>query len=159
MLFPKVENNSTKVQLERLSHVYFEHPDIEQFAKFAFDFGFVEAARNEDTVYYRGYGISPYSYVATRSKDGKARFLGAAFVAQSREEFDKASKIDGAEIKDLGDSPGGGKMVTFARTDDTFMHVVYGQEERRIDIQEPPTATHDSLGPMNTPFKKPREGK
>jgi hypothetical protein len=158
MLISPVENNPSKVQLERLSHVYFEHPDLEYFTKFAIDFGFVEAARKGDTVYFRGYGISPYCYVASRSKDGKSKFLGAAFVAQTQEEFDKAAKIEGAEIKDLKDAPGGGKLITFARSDDTFMHVVHGQEERKIEIREPPTAIHESLGPMNTPFEKPREG-
>jgi len=159
MYFPEVKNNPSKVQLERLSHVYFEHTDLKQFAAFAIDFGFVEQARNGDTIYFRGYGVSPYCYVATKSKNGKARFLGAAFVAQSQEEFDKAAKIDGAVMKDLNEAPGGGKMITFARSDDTFMHVVYGQEERKIETKQEPTATHESLGPINKPFEKPRLGK
>lgn len=159
MLFPPVKNTSSKVQLERLSHVYFEHADLKQFGKFAHDFGFVEAARNGNTIYFRGYGISPYCYVASRSKDGKSRFLGAAFVAQNQEEFDKAKKIEGAEPRDLKHAPGGGQMITFARSDETFMHVVFGQQEREVETKELPTATHESLGPMNTPFEKPREGK
>ena len=158
MLFPTVKNDSSKVQLERLSHVYFEHADLKKFEKFAADFGFIEAARDGDTVYYRGYGISPYCYVASKSNDGKSRFLGAAFVAQSQEEFDKAKKIDGAELKDLKNAPGGGQMTTFARSDETFMHVVFGQQERQVETGEVPTATHESLGPMNRPFEKPRQG-
>lgn len=159
MLFPTVKNDQSKVQLERLSHVYFEHADLKKFEKFATDFGFVEAARDGNTIYFRGYGISPYCYVASKSKDGKSRFLGAAFVAQNQEEFDKARKIAGAELMDLGNAPGGGQMITFARSDETFMHVVLGQQERQIESRDVPTATHDSLGPMNRAFEKPRQGK
>jgi hypothetical protein len=158
MLLPPVKNNPSKVQLERLSHVYFEHADLKQFEKFAIDFGFVVAERRENTIFFRGYGVSPYCYVATISKDKKSRFLGGAFVAQSHVEFEKAAKIEGAEIKTLDNAPGGGKMITFARSDDTFLHIVYGQEERKIGAREPPSETHESLGPTNTPFEKPREG-
>jgi hypothetical protein len=158
MLLPSVKNNPSKVQLERLSHVYFEHADLKKFEKFAVDFGFVVAERKGDTIYFRGYGVDPYCYVATKSKDNKARFIGGAFVAQSQEEFDKASKIDGAKIKDLKDAPGGGKIITIARPDDMFLHIVYGQEERKLETNTVPSATHESVGPMNTPFEKPREG-
>jgi hypothetical protein len=159
MLIPPVKNNPSKVQLERLSHVYFEHADLKQFEKFAIDFGFVVAERSGDTIYYRGYSRDQYVYVATKSKDKKSRFMGAAFVAQSEEEFDKACKIEGSQMKDLKDAPGGGRMITFSRSDDTFLHIIYGQVERTVPKNDLPSATHDSLGPSNTPFEKPRQGK
>ena len=159
MLIPEIVNNPSKVQLCRLSHSYFEHPDLKHFDKFAKDFGFVEAHRTKDTIYFRGYGKDQYVYVATKSKDKKARFFGSAFVAASEEEFDKAAKIQGATVRDLTDAPGGGKMVTIARPGDTFMHVIYGQKEREVDQQEATSSAHDSLGPLNTPFEKPRQGR
>src|SRR5690242_20206388 len=82
MLIPPISNNPSKVQLDRLGHFYFEHPDLDKFSKFAEDFGFVEAARAKDRIFFRGYGKDPYVYVATRSKDGKPRFCGPAFVAR-----------------------------------------------------------------------------
>lgn len=158
MLIPEIKNNSSKVQLVRLSHVYFEHGSLKEFAKFAHDFGLIEEHRDGDTIYFRGYGKDPYVYVATKSKSGKPSFRGAAFVAASREEFDKAAKIPGSTVKSLEKAPGGGEMVTIARPGDTFMHVVYGQKEREVETQDVPSATHESLGAFNTPFEKPRQG-
>ncbi|KAL2126132.1 hypothetical protein VTI74DRAFT_1636 [Chaetomium olivicolor] len=158
MRIPHIANNPSKVQLARPSHIYVDHPNLDEFAKFAVDFGFVEEARTKDCIYYRGYGRDPYCYVASKSKDGKPRFRGAAFVAQSQEEFDKAAKIEGARVGSIAYAPGGGEIITFNRPDDTYFHVVFGQKEREPDPQEP-SATHDELGPFNKPFQKPRRGK
>ena len=158
MLIPPISNNPAKVQLTRLSHVYFEHPDLKKFEKFANDFGFMEAKRSGSTIYFRGYGIDPYVYVTSKSKDGKPKFGGAAFVAASQEEFDKACKIPGATLRNLSEAPGQGKMVTFSRPNDTLMHVVFGQEERNVDTKHIPSETHESQGPYNTPFDKQRLG-
>ncbi|ORX96761.1 Glyoxalase/Bleomycin resistance protein/Dihydroxybiphenyl dioxygenase [Clohesyomyces aquaticus] len=158
MLIPPISNNPSKVQLERLGHVYFEHPDLEKFSKFAKDFGFMETKRGKDRIYFRGYGKDPYVYVASRSKDDKPRFRGPAFVARSAEEFEKAAKLPGATVSSLDDAPGGGKIITFSRVDDTLFHVIYGQEEREVDSQIP-TATHEQQGPYNGPFDKPRKGR
>lgn len=158
MLIPEIVNHPSKVQLCRLSHAYFEHPDLNEFSKFAKDFGFIEAKRTKDTIYFRGYGKDQYVYVATKSKDHKPRFMGACFVALNREEFDKAAKIEGAEMRALADAPGGGEMITIPRLGDTYMHVIYGQEERAVDPREATASTHDYIGPLNTPFEKPRRG-
>lgn len=157
MLIPPITNEPSKVQLARISHVYFEHPDLDKFREFAKDFGFVEAKVANDHIYFRGYGMDPYVYVATKSKDGKPRFLGPAFVAASEEEFQKASRIKGAKAADLNNAPGGGKMISFSRPDDTFFHVIYGQEELMTSKEEP-TATHEQQGAFNKPFNKPRLG-
>jgi Glyoxalase/Bleomycin resistance protein/Dioxygenase superfamily len=158
MLIPPISNNPSKVQLIRISHIYFEHPDLQAFGKFARDFGLIECARSRDKIYYRGYGRDPYVYVASKSNEERPKFGGAAFVAASQEEFNKASKLPGASIQDLGDAPGGGQMVTIRRPNDTFIHVVYGQEERQIDTKVPPSETHETQGPYNSPFEKPRLG-
>src|SRR5438046_7969743 len=86
MLIPPIYNNPSKVQLVRLSHIYFEHPDLQAFKKFAQDFGFTECKRSQTKIWYSGYGKDPYVYVASKSNDGKPRFGGAAFVAASQEE-------------------------------------------------------------------------
>ncbi|KAL5365926.1 Glyoxalase/Bleomycin resistance protein/Dihydroxybiphenyl dioxygenase [Aspergillus floccosus] len=156
---PTVRNDPSKVQLSRIAHVYFDHHDLDTFARFAKDFGFIEAERRGTTIYYRGYGRDPYIYVASQSSTSKSRFKGAAFIAKDQENFDKAAKLPGAIRKTLDDAPGGGEMITFARPNGTFLHVVYGQAEREIDGEkEPPTATHESQGPFNYPFEKPRKG-
>ncbi|KAH8197715.1 hypothetical protein TruAng_008132 [Truncatella angustata] len=158
MLIPHIVNNADKVQLDRLAHVYFEHPDLNKFDNFAADFGFIQAGTSPERIYYRGYGKDPYVYVAIQSKDGKPRFRGPAFVARSEKEFRKAAKLPGAIVSSLDDAPGGGKMIRFTRPDDTFFHIVYGQQEHTIEPREP-TATHEQQGPFNKPFHKERLGK
>jgi hypothetical protein len=153
MLIPKIVNNQSKVQLSRLAHIHFEHPDLDQFEDFAEDFGFVVAKKEADKIYYRGYGKDPYVYVAGKATVGKPLFKGPAIVAASREELDKAKALPGAVLHSLTDAPGGGKMITFSRVNDTFFHVVFGQEERIVDPEHVLSTTFEELGPANTPFK------
>lgn len=158
MRIPPISNDPSKIQLSRPAHIYVDHPDLDEFAKFAKDFGLVEEARTEDIIYFRGYGRDPYVYVASKSKDGKPHFRGAAFVAASQEDFEKAVALDGARLGSIEYTPGGGQIITFNRPDETFFHVVFGQKERVPDSQEP-SATHEEQGPFNMPFEKPRQGK
>lgn len=159
MPIPDVHNDPSKIQLERLGHVYFEHRSLEEFQRFAKDFGFIEERRIGSTIYYRGYGKDPYVYVASQSPTRSSRFLGAAFVARDEENFEKATKLEGAILKDISHAPGGGRLVTIARPNGTFMHVVYGQEERQVDPTcDLPSKTVESQGPLNKPFKKERLG-
>lgn len=157
MLIPPIANDPSKVQLARPAHVYFEHPDLDKFRQFARDFGFVEERVTKDKIYFGGYSRDPYIYVASRSKDGKPRFKGGAFVAASEDDFNKAAALPGAVIGSLDGAPGGGRIVTFNRPDQTFFHVVFGQQERETGAKEP-TATHDEQGPFNGSFDKPRRG-
>jgi hypothetical protein len=158
MRIPEIVNSPEKVQLVRLSHVYFEHPDLDEFSKFAEDFGFVFVSRTGNDLYFRGYGKDHYLYVASQSTDGKPHFRGPAFMAASQEEFDKAKALPGGKLGKLVDAPGGGEIISFDRADDTRFHIVFGQEERQIDAKAVPTAIHQESGPMNTPFEKPRKG-
>lgn len=152
---PDVKNDPSKVQLSRISHVYYHHPDLDQFTRFAKDFGFVEAHRTDDKIYYRGYGRDQYVYVACK---GRAHFGGPAFVAKNEEEFKKAARLPGAEVRSLSSLPGGGQMVVFNRPNGTAFHVLYGQVERIVDTKQPPSEIHETLGPFNGPFEKPRLG-
>ena len=129
---------------------------MKKFRNFAKDFGFVEEKVTKERDFFRGYGRDPYIYVAAESKDGKPRFRGPALVAATEGDFGKASRLKGAVVGSLNETPGGGKIVTFNRPDDTFFHVIFGQEEREIDLHES-TATHEQQGPYNTAFEKPRQ--
>ena len=155
---PDVENSASKIQLERLSHVYFEHVDLSKFEKFAKDFGLVEAWRDKETILYRGYGQDQYCYVARQAKGDKPNFQGPAFVAQSAGEFEKAAAIEGAVVSDLSPFPGGGKMVTLKTPAGFFLRVVHGQEDRE-NTSEIPTAQVEHLGPLNGSKDKHRYGK
>ena len=155
MSIPDVKNDASKVQLKRISHVYYQHPDLDKYAGFATDFGFVEAHRAGNTVYYRGYGKDQYVYVVTK---GRVGFKGAAFVAASKADFDKALQLPGAVLHSLDNLPGGGQQITITRPNGTCFHVLYGQEERIIDSSQLPSGTHETQGSFNSPFEKQRFG-
>ncbi len=154
---PEIKNDPSKIQLEKISFVYFEHEDLEAFSKFAADFGFVEAWRDLDVILYRGYGKDPYCYVARKAAAGGTKFGGPAFVAQSQAEFDKAAALDGAEVRDLDPFPGGGKQVSLRTPGGFQVHVVFGQEEREA-TKTVPSKIVENQGPLNGSLEKHRFG-
>ncbi|KAJ4295803.1 hypothetical protein N0V88_004505 [Collariella sp. IMI 366227] len=118
MLISPISNDPFKIQLYRPAHVYLDSGNLQMTS-------FVKERVTQNKTYFRGYGKDPYVYVASKSSDGKLKFGGAAFVAASEEEFDKATKLEGAVVGSLDDAPGGGRIVTFNRPDKTFFHVRY----------------------------------
>lgn len=153
-----VQNNPPKIHLERISHVYFEHPDLDDFDRFAVDFGLVEAWRSDDIVLYRGYSKDPYCYVARKAPAGIPAFGGAAWIAQTQEDFDKAAAMEGAEVSDLASYPGGGRRVTLKTPSGFLFHVLSGQDEIPACKSVPPVVV-DSLGPFNGSISKYRLSK
>ena len=152
---PEIKNSPEKVLLSRISHVYLEHPDLEKFKAFAADFGFVEAGRDGETVYYRGYGRDPYLYVASPAKNGEKAFKGAAFVAKTAEDFEKATKLPGAVKADISKSPGGGQRVSIPTPGGSTIYVLWGQEEREPRFE---SATHIKKSEYNPSLEKHRKG-
>jgi hypothetical protein len=151
--------NSSKIRLTRLSYVIYEHPSIEKFRAFAQDFGFVEAGTNEKdgSIYYRGYGQDQYLYIARPAPSGaRKRFIGAGFAAESEDDLVKASKLDGAEVVDLTDRPGGGKCVVVHDPNSFEMVILWGQRTRT-----PPSKGVSALigePPVNGAINKTRKG-
>ncbi|CAN8103215.1 unnamed protein product [Discula destructiva] len=131
-------NNGTsppKIQLSRISHVYYRYKpeDIDAARTFMKDFGFFEAKSEGNRTYYRGYGNEPFVLCVEASD--KTEFGGAAFAVDSLEELERASKILAKEAKatdvyDLMNVPGGGKAVTFYEPVDGFpFHLIWGQQQ------------------------------
>jgi hypothetical protein len=154
---PSTVNTYDKIQLARIAHVYVQHPDLGKFETFAADFGLIEAARDDDTIYYRGYGKDPYVYVATRSHSGQKSFQGGAFVAQTEQDFKKATKLEGAIKHDLSKAPGGGQSVEIPTPGGGRLYVLWGQTEREA-LAKPPTKTTINLSKYNTALEKFRRG-
>lgn len=119
-----------KIRLVRIAHVLYKHEDLEKAKQFALDFGFVDVGQRGKTAYFRGYGTEPFALGLIASD--KSEFGGAAFVVESEEDLEYASKnlpkeCRATEVHDL-DAPGGGKRVTFYDPIDGFpFHLVHGQ--------------------------------
>lgn len=117
-----------RIRLVRMAHVYYTHKDIEKARQFLDDFGFQEVKRVGTDTYYRGTGPEPFVYCARQGD--KDAFGGAAFVLESEEDLEYASRtLPGAsKVTEMTDAPGGGRCVTFRDPVDDFQfHLTYGQ--------------------------------
>jgi hypothetical protein len=125
---------SNKVNLARLSYVIYEHPDREAFLKYAEDFGFEPAGTDDNgDVFLRGYGPDPFIYVARQGPPGgEKKFYGAGFAARTEQDFDRACRLEGAEVKDVSGRPGDGKMVCVTDVNGFKIQITYGYEPRSV---------------------------
>lgn len=127
-----------RIRLKRLSHVRYQHPDLEKLHSFMLDFGMQMAKRTTEEAWYRGYGPDNYVYYARK---GPKAFLGGTFEVESLEELQKASKIPGAgDINPMDDAPGGGFLLTIVDPEGFQVNLIYGQQDKRslsiIDSEE-----------------------
>ncbi|KIX01167.1 uncharacterized protein Z518_08892 [Rhinocladiella mackenziei CBS 650.93] len=153
----EIKNNASKIQLERLSFVYFEHEDLNAFEKFAADFGLVEAWRGKEVILYRGYGRDQFCYVARKAGPGGTKFGGPAFVAQTQADLDKAAALEGAQLNSLDPFPGGGRQVTLKTPAGFYLHIIFGQEDRPA-ANTAPSRVVENQGPLNGSINKRRFG-
>ena len=117
-----------KINLVRIAHVFYTHKAIDNARQFLDDFGFQELSRVGKNTYYRGYGTEPFIYCATEGSDDK--FGGAAFVVESEEDLEFASRTlpNATDVLEMREEPGGGFRVTFTDPVDGFpFHLVWGQ--------------------------------
>jgi len=154
---------SEKINLDRLSYVIYEHPDRAKFLAFATDFGFERAdasSQNDeaDEVFLRGYGVDPYIYVARQAPDGgPKKFHGCGFRARSEADFERACRVEGAEIRDVSKRPGGGRLVSIPDVNGFEMQIVYGQEKRSVP-DKGISNVFDGKPNVNGALEKPRKG-
>ena len=147
-----------QIRLARLSYVIYEHPSLEIFSAFAKDFGFIETesnSRNEER-FYHGYGVDPFVYVAREASGGTKRFVGAGFVAESAEDFKRASTLEGAKNVAMNEKPGGGQAIVLSDPNGFEMVIAWGQEPRT-----PPEHGVSALQghpPVNGALDKRRKG-
>lgn len=124
-----------KIHLTRLSHVIYEHSDLQVWRSFAEDFGLKEVPEQSDeqTIYYYGYGKDPYVYVAhPASQPGEKKFIGAGFCARSEGDFKAACQMEGAKVIDPSPAPGGGKMVRLRDPNGYEMRLLWSQKEQEL---------------------------
>ncbi|KAK3663876.1 hypothetical protein LTR22_005337 [Elasticomyces elasticus] len=121
---------ANQVKLVRLSHMRYQHPDLEEITTFLLDFGMHIAKKSSDgeRIWYRGYGTTQYVYYAQR---GPKKFLGGTFEVESHAELEKAAKIaksPSSGNEELTEAPGGGYMLTLHDPEGFPINLLYGQE-------------------------------
>lgn len=119
-----------KIKVVRLSAVHYQHPQLEKATGFFEDFGFVEARRDDGRIYYRGFGIDPYVYIAEQSPSSKRAFIGGIWTVASREDLQTAAAHPSASAIQQSDAPGGGEIVTLKDPNGISISFIYGQQLR-----------------------------
>ena len=129
---------SDKIKLVRIAHVYYTYESLEKQNQFLDDFGLIEVKRayagtSNEKIWYRGYGTEPFVYCLTKGDEDE--FGGAAFVVESRDDLELATRTvpNASGIYELEDAPGGGECVTVRDPVDNFqLHLVWGQTQREL---------------------------
>ena len=123
--------SDARVRLTKTAFVVYYHSDLAKAHRFLVDFGLsaVEEHQSVDVVFYTGYGVEPFCYVAKLSQNGISHFGGAGYVVESRDELEKATEIKGASAIREFAAPGGGEVVTLTDPLGFHVHLVHGQEE------------------------------
>lgn len=135
------------VRLKALHHVCLEVPDLDGNLNFANDFGLHEVARESGRVYLRGCGADAYSYVVEQGP--KARLAAIAFLAEDRDELDRAVREHGATPVRQLPGPAGGVAVSLRDPEGTVIDVVHGIASRTPDPLRPDPV-------VNTPSQRRR---
>jgi catechol 2,3-dioxygenase-like lactoylglutathione lyase family enzyme len=147
-----------KIRVVRLSHVHYQHPDLDKALAFFSDFGLVQEGHRNGRVFLRGYGVQPYVHVAEQSPDGKRQFMGGYWVVESQKDLQRASDLpDASTVQDL-QSPGGGQFVTVPDPNGMTVGFVYGQKLRETDKDTARLEKGERGKPSNTSMNKPRQG-
>ncbi|KAJ9615221.1 hypothetical protein H2200_001295 [Cladophialophora chaetospira] len=144
-----------KIKLDRLLYTQYQHQNLESAHKFFTDFGFHVAAREDNIIYYRGFGENPFIYVAEQSPDKSKHFAGSGFVVREREDLETASKRPGASKIEQSTAPGRGSYVDIKDPRGNNIRLLHGltfreKEEQKKEIPKPVI--------FNTWEDKPRKG-
>lgn len=143
------------IKLRKTAFVIYHHTDLAKAKQFFLDFGLSVAAEEPDgTVYFKGYGIEPFVYVARQSDQHESWFGGAAFVVDSAAELERAAKLPSATgpVCDL-DGPAGGSVVTLKDPVGHLVHLIHGWREKKAEPMSLEKLT------VNFEDEKPRKGK
>ncbi|KAF9884947.1 hypothetical protein FE257_000856 [Aspergillus nanangensis] len=145
----QIDPNS-RIRLQKLSHMRYQHPNLDEIHQFMLDFGLRVAHKTEGEVWYTGYGPDQYVYYARK---GDKKFLGGVYEAASQEDFDRAAHLPNAgPVQELKDAPGGGRLVTITDPEGFPFNVIHGQEA--VDMSQKQPAMDKVV--LNFPSEKPR---
>ncbi|KAH6673418.1 trihydroxytoluene oxygenase [Halenospora varia] len=118
---------SKQVRLVKLSHMRYQHKDMDKITVFMQDFGMRIVKRTDDKIWLGGYGDDQYVYVVEKGTEDK--FLGGVYLVESEAELEKATRIPGAsKIEVLSDAPGGGRRITIIDPEGFPVNLIFGQD-------------------------------
>ncbi|WP_191488774.1 VOC family protein [Pseudomonas sp. FEN] len=116
---------SPRVKAQRLTHLIFERPDLDEAARFLSDFGLSVSHQDADTLYLRAADPTPYCYRIHRA--AQARFLGFGLEVCSEADLDRLAEAEGASSVERITHPGTGKQVRLLDPSGFIVEAIHGQ--------------------------------
>lgn len=123
-----------KINVVRLTAVHYQHPHLQEAARFLEDFGLVPVQKGGSYMYFRGFGVDPYIYIAENSPLPKRTFIRGIWTVASFKDLQAAAAhpaATGPIEEDVG--PGGGKTVSLTDPNGFSVTFIHGQELRAKD--------------------------
>lgn len=128
--------SSSLIKVRDVSHVIYEHPDLDKMEAFLLDFGLARCTRTDDALYMRGTSGAHHIYVARRG--ATSRFVGLAFTAAARSDLETLTSYPGATAIEALAGPGGGECVSITDPNGFRIDVVHGIEEApELELKAP----------------------
>ena len=146
------------VKCVRLASVHYVHPDLAAATKFALDFGFEIVEESDGRVYFGGFGVEPYIYVAEQSYNNQRKFVGATWTVESINDLKTAEAYPNATPIADRKGPGGGKFVTVTDPNGFSVSFVYGQKEKSAKVDDGITLSKSNQALPNKAVSKTRYG-
>src|SRR5436190_20728151 len=100
-------------------------PDLDKQEEFLTAFGMIRAERTKNALYMRGTDEPHHIHV---TELGEPKYVGIAFHAESPDDLEKLSRVQGATPVESIDEPGGGKRVRLTDPDGFQVEIVHGME-------------------------------
>ncbi|KIX92753.1 uncharacterized protein Z520_11605 [Fonsecaea multimorphosa CBS 102226] len=124
-----IPTDDPRIRLQATAFVIYHHADLQKARQFYTDFGMSIAHETDQEIFFQGYGVEPFIYIARRA-EGESFFEGAAYEVESRAELERAAKIkDATSISSLK-APGGGEVVRLTDPVGHHVYLVHGQTKK-----------------------------
>ena len=111
------------ITIEDIAHVRFRAPDLGAMRQFLEDFGLTVVRSDEQCLFARGCGATPFLHA---TELGEAGFAGLGLRASGVADLETLAKADDAQVEPLR-APGGGFVVRLTDPDGNLVEVVAGQ--------------------------------
>jgi catechol 2,3-dioxygenase-like lactoylglutathione lyase family enzyme len=126
--------NEPVICADAMAFLRFARRDPGAMDRFMKDFGFMPAASEASTRYYRGHGSQPF--LVAVSEGPEDAFLGFGVTAKSRADLEKLSAHTGVPIAPFA-APGGGEHVRLTDPDGVVIDIVHGAAQvERLPLPE-----------------------
>ena len=135
-------------RISGIAYVRLSAPDLDRMQAFLTDFGMVVAHRDDERLYMRGIGESPYFHVTERGEPGVVSF---GYDLTDEALLPEVARLPGASAIEPIDGPGGGRRVRLRDPNGFVVELVTGRERvaplPRRSLVRGPESESRVLGP------------